>query len=87
MRVRFHKRFVKDYSRLDLKIHHAVKNRLQIFCTNPYHAELSNHPLKGKWRGYRSINLSGDFRAVYKKEVSDEEVIFITIGSHSQLYG
>lgn len=86
MEVRFHKKFVKDYSRLDLKIQRAFENRLQIFCTNPYHAKLSNHPLRGKWKGYRSINISGDFRVVYK-EVNEDEVIFVTVGTHSQLYG
>lgn len=86
MKVIFHKRFTKDYNRLDLKIHRAFEKHLQIFYTNPYQAKLNNHPLKGKWQGYRSINISGDFRAVYKL-VSEEEAIFITIGSHSQLYG
>jgi addiction module RelE/StbE family toxin len=85
MKVRFHKKFAKDYARLGLKVQRAFESRLQIFCANPYQAELSNHPLKGKWRGYRSINISGDFRAVYK-EITEEEAIFITIGSHSQLY-
>lgn len=86
MKVRFHKRFAKDYHHLDGKIQSAFDKRLQIFYTNPYQAKLCNHPLKGKWRGYRSINISGDFRAVYK-EASEEEVIFVTIGTHSQLYG
>ncbi len=86
MKVRFHKKFVKDYGHLDVKIRRIFENRLQIFCTNPYQAKLCNHPLKGKWQGYRSINISGDFRVVYK-EVNEEEVIFVTIGSHSQLYG
>lgn len=86
MKVRFHKRFVKDYNRLDLKIRRALEKHLQIFCINPYQAKLSNHPLKGKWQGYRSINISGDFRAVYK-QVGEDEAIFVTIGSHSQLYG
>lgn len=85
MKVRFHKKFTKGYNHLDLRVKHAFESRLQIFCNNPYQAELSNHPLKGKWQGYRSINISGDFRLVYK-EVSEEEVIFVAIGSHSQLY-
>lgn len=86
MKVRFHKKFAKSYNQLDSKISCAFENRLRIFLANPYHAKLCNHPLKGKWQGYRSINISGDFRVVYK-EMSEEEVIFITIGSHSQLYG
>ena len=86
MKLRFHKRFIKDYSFLDQKIKAAFQERLILFFDNPYHAKLKNHPLKGKWYGYRSINISGDIRAVYKLN-DDEEVIFITIGSHSQLYG
>ena len=86
MKLRFHKRFIKDYNFLDQKIKAAFQERLKLFFDNPYHAKLKNHPLKGKWCGYRSINISGDIRAVYKIN-DDEEVIFITIGSHSQLYG
>jgi len=85
MKVFFSKKFKKDFSRLDQKIRLAVKNRIQIFSTDPYHIELSNHPLKGKFQNYRSINISGDFRAVYK-EISEAEVMFTTIGTHSQLY-
>ena len=85
MKVLFHKKFKKDFSRLDLQIRIAFEKRLQIFSANPYHIELSNHPLKGKFQGYRSINISGDFRAVYK-ENSETEVMFTSIGTHSQLY-
>ena len=86
MKLRFHKRFIKDYNFLDQKIKAAFQERLKLFFDNPYHAKLKNHPLKGKWYGYRSINISGDIRAVYKLN-DDEEVIFIAIGSHSHLYG
>lgn len=86
MKIFFHKRFVKDSKKLDQKIQIAVDNCLKVFCTNPYHIKLNNHPLKGKWQGYRSINISGDIRAVYK-EINEDEVIFVAIGSHSELYG
>ncbi|MEK9155897.1 MAG: type II toxin-antitoxin system mRNA interferase toxin, RelE/StbE family [Patescibacteria group bacterium] len=86
MKVRFRKSFSKDFACLDSKISHAFEMRLKVFFQNPYDAKLSNHPLKGRWQGYRSINISGDFRAVYK-EIDDETVIFAAIGSHSQLYG
>ena len=86
MKLRFHKRFIKGYNFLDQKIKVAFQERLKLFFDNPYHPKLKNHPLKGKWYGYRSINISGDIRAVYKLN-GDEEVIFIAIGSHSYLYG
>ena len=34
---------------------------------------------------YRSINISGDWRAVF--EQNNDEVYFVTLGTHSQLYG
>lgn len=85
MKFRFHKKFSKDYDRLSQQSKLAFESRLKIFSADPYQAKLNNHPLKGRWQGYRSINISGDLRAVYK-EISEEEVIFITLGSHSQLY-
>ena len=86
MKIRFHKRFSNDFNRLDSKMSRAFEMRLKEFYQNPYEAKLNNHPLQGKWQGYRSINISGDCRAVYK-EIDEGEVIFITIGSHSRLYG
>ena len=46
---------------------------------------LNNHALKGKYQGYRSINVTGTLRVLYKSE--GETVIFITIDAHSNLYG
>jgi len=46
---------------------------------------LSNHALTGRWDGYRSINISGDLRAVYEM-IDKDMVYFVAFGSHSQLY-
>ena len=35
--------------------------------------------------GYRSINITGDLRAVYKF-INEEECIFVIIDTHSNLY-
>jgi len=86
MKVVFHKNFLKDYARLGAQTKESFEKRLELFYANPYDVKLSNHPLKGKWFGYRSINITGDLRAVYK-EINDQEVIFIALGSHSHLYG
>ncbi|MFH1192383.1 MAG: hypothetical protein V1655_02815 [bacterium] len=45
---------------------------------------LNNHPLSGKLNGLRSINVSGDCRAIFEEKL--EDIIFIAIGTHSQLY-
>ncbi len=62
----------------------AFKERLEIFIEDPFDPRLRNHPLKGKLKGYRSINITGDWRALFK-EVEDG-VYFVIIGTHSQLY-
>jgi len=46
--------------------------------------ELNNHSLSGEWRGYRSIDITGDIRAVYR--IENEINLFVAIGSHNQLY-
>jgi len=33
----------------------------------------------------RSINITGDLRVIYKK--TKQSVVFVTIGTHSNLYG
>ena len=61
------------------------KNRLMLFGQDEFNPILNNHPLKGKYQGYRSINVTGDLRAIYKRETN--VAIFVIIGSHSRLYG
>ena len=85
MEVRFHKRFKKDYKKLAEKDRRQFQRRLGVFLRDPFEPTLNNHVLKGKYRGYRSINISGDIRALYeplKKDVA----LFVTVGSHSHLY-
>ena len=47
---------------------------------------LENHPLQGKYNGFRSISITGDFRVLYDP-VNHELAHFILIGTHSELYG
>lgn len=85
MKVRFHKNFEKQYKKLNKKEQGKVQERLELFLGNPFSPILNNHPLKGKYTDYRSINITGDLRAVYKY-ISDEECIFVVVDSHSNLY-
>ncbi len=52
---------------------------------NEYHPMLNNHKLVGKYTGSRSINVTGDYRAIYEKRDSDS-IYWAAIGTHSQLY-
>ena len=43
------------------------KERVSLFMDDIYNPLLNNHSLDGKWRGYRSINVTGDIRAVFEE--------------------
>lgn len=79
------KAFDKQYAKLNLKVKISFKKRVELFKVNPFDVSLHNHSLKGKYLGYRSIDISGDVRALYTTR-GDVIIIFGFIGTHSQLY-
>lgn len=89
MQIKFARRFTKQYEKADQKIRTAFDKRLKLFTQNPSHPQLNNHTLTGQLSGYRSINITGDWRALYS-ESSDKDgtirIIFEILGTHSQLY-
>jgi addiction module RelE/StbE family toxin len=85
MKIRFHKNFEKQYKKLKEAQKEKTQERLILFLESPHDPVLGNHPLKGKYTGYRSINITGDLRAVYKF-INEQECIFVAIDTHSNLY-
>ncbi len=77
--------FDKKYAKSNDKIKIAFKSRVAVFTTNPFDVRLRNHALKGKYLGYRSIDITGDVRALYTVH-GDTIIIFAFIDTHSQLY-
>lgn len=85
MKIGFHKNFEKKYETLRKSEKQKFKERVTLFMKNPFDPVLNNHPLHGKYKGYRSINITGDLRAIYKR-LKPEAVLFVTVDSHSNLY-
>jgi addiction module RelE/StbE family toxin len=85
MVIKTTKSFEKQYAKLNDKVQKAFKSQLAIFIISPFDTRLHNHALKGKYLGYRSIDVNGDIRALYTVR-GDIIIIFGFIGSHSQLY-
>ena len=85
MRFDYHKNFKKRYIKFTKPIRQKCDQKLVIFSENPYDPLLHNHQLLGKYQGYRSINITADIRALYKI-VSEDEVLFVFLGTHSELY-
>ena len=80
------KTFDKQYSKLNNKTKTIYKNRITIFKDNPFDFKLRNHALKGKYLGYRSIDITGDTRVLYTVK-GNVVIVFVFIGTHNQLYG
>ena len=82
--VRYGSKFLKSYHKATPKIRAAFKKRRRLFKKDPFHPTLNNHQLSGKYRGYRSINITGDWRALYIQH--NKTIVFEALGTHSQLY-
>ena len=86
MTIQYSSKFKKQYKKLPKKIQTRFESRLRLFVKSPTNPQLRIHPLQGKYNGYWSMNITGDFRAIYLKR-GNEIIIFALIGTHSELYG
>lgn len=84
MEIVFHKQFKKKFKKLPAKIKRQFYERIELFSVNKSHKILNNHALEGVFEGCRSINISGDYRVIFKEDSNIS--IFILIGTHSELY-
>lgn len=84
MHVRLHKKFIKQLAKLPIKIEDAFYARLEIFHANKFDSILNNHSVDKVFPNSRSINITGDYRAIF--EDYGDSIVFTTIGTHSELY-
>lgn len=86
MNLSFHKHFDKRYARLRSGERRKCDERIALFAREPFNPILDNHPLREKYEGYRSIDITGDLRAIYEP-ISPNTAFFIRLGTHPELYG
>jgi mRNA-degrading endonuclease YafQ of YafQ-DinJ toxin-antitoxin module len=84
------KSFEKSFKKIPRKYQEKFIEKLSLFIDNEFTPSLKTHELKGGRTGEFSFRVSGDIRAVYKKEMKDNaEVIifrFFQIGTHNSVY-
>jgi addiction module RelE/StbE family toxin len=86
MQIEYSQKFIKEFKKCPIKIKTNFKTRLDIFISDQNSPILNSHPLIGELKNYRSININGDWRAVFE-EIDDGQIIyFVAIGTHNQLY-
>ena len=85
MRIKYEKRFEKEFTKLPKKIKEQFYFRSELFVSDPTHPLLHNHSVDKAFPDCRSLNITSDYRAIFFQ--INDTVIFIAIGTHPQLYG
>lgn len=89
MRIVYDSTFIHTLKKVNVRIRKSFKERILLFSKDPHNLQLDNHTLREKYHGYRSIDVTDDYRAIYKELHEGKEIIayFIELGTHKKLYG
>ena len=66
------------------KLVKVFKQRLDLFIKGELGYPLYDHALTGKLNGKRAFSVAGDIRVIYIE--LEDFIVFLDIGSHSQVY-
>ena len=84
MEVQLHKQFVKQFKKLPVKVQDKFYQRLSLYLEDASSPILNTHKLRGDGEPLISINVTGDYRALFTLEGT--LIVFHRIGTHSKLY-
>ena len=87
------KAFVKDWTRLSHSGRYnmkQLKEAMMLLVANDgtLGPEWLDHPLVGDWADHRECHVGGDFLLIYRLDGSgsNEQIIFVRAGTHSELF-
>jgi len=88
MIVRYDPDFIKKLKKVNVRIRQNFKKQIKIFGQDPNNLQLNNHPLRDEWEGYRSMDVTRDWRAIYTEKSEGDKIIayFVALGTHKELY-
>ena len=85
MKVKYHKRFEKQFKKLLEKDKRKVIEVIDAFIINPRDKSLRNHSLKGVLLGKRSISAGSNLRIIFEEFNEYTLVIFLDLGKHNRV--
>lgn len=81
----FHqKSFKKNFRKLPQSVKESFQKRMMIFLRDEHDPLLRAHKLNPPWAGYKSIDITGDVRLIYK--IEGNVCKLYRIGTHAELY-
>ena len=84
------KQFKRDYHLLIRRGYDITKLDtviLLLLKQTPLEPRHRDHPLKGKWRGYRGCHIADDWVLVYKADRDRLRLLLSRTGVHADVYG
>ena len=78
--------FERQYKKLPQVLRNKIWERLSLLVADDLHPLLNDHKLGPPYDAYRSINITGDYRLVYKR-IKKDTYYLRAVGTHHQLYG
>lgn len=88
MKRQYDPAFIQSLKKANVRIRKSFRNAIYIFAKDPNSPELNNHSLQREYAGFRSIDITSDWRAIYieKTEGLDRVAYFVALGMHDMLY-
>jgi len=80
--ISYTSKFEKNFKRLDLTVKSKIKQRVEIFQTDPHDPRLKTHKLSGQLKDYYAFSINHSYRILFIFE-SSNSVTFIDVGTHS----
>lgn len=77
--------FERQYKKLDQALRDKMWERLFLLTADNLNPLLNDHKLGPPFESYRSINITGDYRLVYKR-IEKDTYYLRAVGTHHQLY-
>ncbi len=86
MKIGSNKKFDKMFKKAPVIVKKKFEERVKILILDSNQPILRRHKLSGKYQNYFSIDITGDWRAVYVELENGDLLFFVLFGTHSQLY-
>jgi len=78
--------FERQLKKLSKELREKLRERLNLLIRDASNSLLNDHKLGPPYEIYRSINITGDYRLVYKR-IEKNTCYLRAVGTHHQLYG
>lgn len=88
LQIEYSSLFNRQFKDVSLEVKIAFRETRDLFSDNPNNPILRNHTLREKYSGYRSINVTDDWRAIFKIKINKKQtkITFYVLGTHTRLY-